>query len=491
MEHRGSPTSIVTPVLVFLGAMTLLGCGGSSGGSGSSGGGPTGPPNPVPAIQAISPNSSQQGAPSFTLSVVGSNFTSTSSVQWNGTSLPTTLVSNALLTADLPASAIAGPGPDAVTVVNPAPGGGGSAALNFAVPCVIPAPAPASGQTSARLGAYYFDGWSGPLTNFHFQGLPLGPYQDRQPFSAWQDISSCSVEQQLATAHNFGIDFFVFDWYSNVAVNDPGENLNSALEITSALPDRHGMQYAILYVDAPPFDIQPADWSTAVSAWVGYMEDPAYVRVNGEPLFFIIDVGEMHSDFGTSAAVAGALQQLRTAAQAQGLPGVYIVGGFGFADGTMGQNSLWSGFSTAQADGYDAIALYNYPFAPPPVNGMLPFSTLSQAGQWTWNQATLSSPLPFVPTVMAGWDPRPWNEAESVTGDLMWYSRTPQEVATFTQAAITWATANPQLRPEPAPTPPLVLIEAWNEFGEGSHVIPTVGDGTSYGDAIATMLQMP
>jgi len=37
----------------------------------------------------------------------------------------------------------------------------------------------------------------------------------------------------------------------------------------------------------------------------------------------------------------------------------------------------------------------------------------------------------------------------------------------------------------------LVLIEAWNEFGEGSYVIPTVGDGTSYGDALAATLTGP
>ena len=478
-------SSVVTPALVLLGAMSLLGCGGSGGG------GSKVPPNPAPAIDAISPNSSQQGGPSFTLSVVGSNFISDSSVQWNGSNLPTTFVSDALLTATVPASAVAAPGPDSVTVVNPTQGSGASAGQNLAVPCVIPSSAPASGQTTARLGAYYFDGWSAPLTNFHFQGLPLGPYQDRQPFSAWQDNSICAVEQQLATAHNFGIDFFIFDWYFNVAVNDPGENLNSALEITQALLNRYGMQYAIMYVDDPPFYVQPTDWTSAVSAWVGDMTDPDYVQINGEPAFFIIDVGQMHSIFGTSAAVFAALEQLRAAAQAQGIPGVYVVGGFGVPDGTMGQNSLSSGFATAQADGYDAIALYNYPFAPQAVNGMLPFSTLSAAGQWTWNQATLSSPLPFIPTAMAGWDPRPWDETESNSGDLMWYSRTPQEVATFAQSAITWATANPQLRPEPAPTPPLVIIEAWNEFGEGSHVIPTTGDGTSYGDAIAAMLLGP
>jgi len=471
-----------------LAAIGQFGCGGSGGGVTGDVTGP--PPNP-PMLQALSPNSSQQGGPAFTLSVVGSNFLSGATVQWNGSAMPTTVVNGNLVTANIPANAVAAASPDVVTVVNPAPGGGTSGPLDFAVPCVIPSPAPAAAQTKARVGAYYFDGWSGPLTNFHFQGLPFGPYQDRQPFSAWQDSSTCAVEQQLATAHNFGIDFFVFDWYFNVQVNDPGENLNSALQITQALPNRHGTQYAILYVDGPPFDVGPADWTSAVNEWVGYMTDPDYAQVNGKPVFFIINVGEMYQIFGSDNAVLNALAQLRSAARAQGLAGVYIVGGFGTPDGTMGQASLSDGFSIAGTDGYDAIAFYNYPFAPPAVNGMLPFSTLSEAGQWTWNQATLSSPLPFIPTAMAGWDPRPWNETEPITGDLMWYSRTPQDVATFVQDAITWTEANPQLRPEPSPTPPLVLVEAWNEFGEGSHVIPTASDGTSYGDAIAAMLLGP
>jgi hypothetical protein len=479
--RRGSTLIAMT----FLGTTTLLSCGGG-GGSGFSG-----PPNPIPAIDALSPNSSQPGGPSFTLSVVGSNFVSGASVQWNGSALPTSFVSAALITASVPASAVVSAGPDSVTVVNPAPGGGTSAASSFAIPCVIPPPATASHQTSARVGAYYFDGWSGPLTNFHFQGLPLGPYQDRQPFSAWQDNSACAVEQQLATAHNFGVDFFVFDWYFNAQVNDPGENLNSALEITQSLPDRHGMQYAILYVDGSPFDVGPSDWTTAVNEWVGYMTDTAYAQVNGEPVFFVIDVGQMRQDFGSSAAVAGAFAQLRAAAQVQGFAGVYIVGGFGIPDGTLGQHSLSDGFSIAQTDGYDAIALYNYPFAPSAVNGTVPFSTLSAAGAWTWNEAAQSSPLPFIPTAMAGWDPRPWNETESLTGDLMWYSRSPQDVAAFVQSAIAWTATNPQLRPEPPPNPPLVLIEAWNEFGEGSHIVPTAGDGTAYGDALAAMLLGP
>ena len=484
-----SRSKLTLPVsITLLANLSLLGCGGSSNSHTNSG-----PPNPAPTVAAISPNGSQQSGPALTLSVVGSNFLSSSAVQWNGSPLSTTFVTNELITATVPASSLTAAGSHTITVVNPAPGGGASNSMSFAIPCAIPSPTAAAGQTKALLGAYYFDGWSGPLTNFHFQGLPLGPYQDRQPFSAWQDFNQCAVEQQLATARNVGVDFFVFDWYYNVQANDPGENLNSALQINHSLGDRHGMQYAILYVSAPPFDVTPADWTSAINEWIGYMSDSSYLRINGLPVLFVLNVGQVLQDFGGSdAAVASALSQLRSAAQAQGLPGAYIIGGFGTPSGSMGQvGALTPGFAIAQTDGYDAVAFYGYPFAPTPVNGQLPFSTLEQAGQWTWSEAAQYGALPFIPTAMTGWDPRPWNETEPTTGDLMYYSRDPQSVATFVQSAITWVNSNPQLRTEPAPAPPLVLIEAWNEFGEGSHVIPTAGDGTTYGNAIAAMLLGP
>lgn len=480
-------TEVLVVVLVW--TSVLMSCGGSSSASQS----PPSPPqqNPAPTIAAISPNSSEQGGPDVTLSVVGSNFITSSRLEWNGTELATTFVNSTFLTAVIPAKSLLSTGRSAVTVFSPPPGGGTSTSLTFVVPCPIPAPAAASAQTKARIGAYYFDGWSGPLTNFHFQGLPFGPYQDREPFSGWQDSTPCAVEQQLAVAHNDGVDFFVFDWYYKVQVNDPGENLNSALQITHSLADRHGMQYAILYVDSAPFDVSPSDWSSAVSEWLSYMSDSAYLRINGLPALFIINVGEMRQIFGTSAAVASALAQLRTAAQGQELPGVYVVGGFGVPTGTVGQPSLTSGFDIAQQDGYDAVAFYGYAFAPVPAPGPLPFSQLAAAGQWTWDQASQYGALPFIPTAMSGWDPRPWNETESTTGDLVWYTRTPPDFTAFVESAINWTASNPQLRPEPAPAPPLVLIEAWNEFGEGSHFLPTTGDRTAYGDALAVMLQAP
>jgi len=240
-------------------------------------------------IEALSPNSSAQQSAGFVLSVVGNNFTSGSAVQWNGSNLATTFVNSKLLTARVRAGGVSMPGSYAVMVVDPE--GEESNAVSFVVPCVVAPFAAAATQTRAQVGAYYFDGWSGPLTNFHFDGLPLGSYNERQPLSGWQDSNTCAMERQLAWAHNFGVDFFIFDWYWKAEANEPSDNLNSALEVTHRLADRHGMKYAILYVDSQPFDVSAAEWPTAVSQWIGYMKDPAYMRVGRKPVFFVIDVG--------------------------------------------------------------------------------------------------------------------------------------------------------------------------------------------------------
>jgi hypothetical protein len=117
--------------------------------------------------------------------------------------------------------------------------------------------------------------------------------------------------------------------------------------------------------------------------------------------------------------------------------------------------------------------------------GLQPFSVLSSVGQWVWAQVAQESPLPFIPVVRDGWDERP------IKTDGLWYSRSPEDVAGFVKTAITWADTHPKLRPEAPPAPPMVLIEAWNELSEGSFIVPTVGAGTSFGDALAAMLQGP
>ncbi|MGB6688245.1 MAG: IPT/TIG domain-containing protein [Terracidiphilus sp.] len=89
--------------------------------------------NPAPKLVAISPSTAKHGAAGLTLTVTGSNFVKTSQVTWNGKTLSTVYVSQTKLTAAVPAANLRTSGTGSVTVVNPAPGGGTSAAGKFAI----------------------------------------------------------------------------------------------------------------------------------------------------------------------------------------------------------------------------------------------------------------------------------------------------------------------------------------------------------------------
>ena len=92
--------------------------------------------NLVPTISSLDQTCAPVGAQAFTVGVLGSNFVAGSVVRWNGSDLPTTLVNSfngPMVTAQIPASDVAAAGPVAITVFNPAPGGGSSNSLTFTI----------------------------------------------------------------------------------------------------------------------------------------------------------------------------------------------------------------------------------------------------------------------------------------------------------------------------------------------------------------------
>jgi hypothetical protein len=88
------------------------------------GGGGSQQPPVTPTISTISPNTSVAGGAAFTLTINGTNFVAASMVNFGGSAPATTFVNSTQLTAAIPAASIVSTGAPAVTVTNPAPGGG-------------------------------------------------------------------------------------------------------------------------------------------------------------------------------------------------------------------------------------------------------------------------------------------------------------------------------------------------------------------------------
>src|SRR5262249_23565337 len=80
------------------------------------------------------------GGAVFTLTVNGTGFINSSTVRFNGSNRTTTFVSATQLTAAIPATDIATAGTASITVLNPAPGGGTSNAVNFMIGQPLPPP---------------------------------------------------------------------------------------------------------------------------------------------------------------------------------------------------------------------------------------------------------------------------------------------------------------------------------------------------------------
>lgn len=109
-------------------------------------------PNPVPAITSLSPATAVAGDAGFTLTINGSNFLNNSVVKYNGADRTTNYISATQVSIAVTAADLANPATAAITVVNPAPGGGTSNTVNL--PINNPAPGAITlNPTSAIAGA--------------------------------------------------------------------------------------------------------------------------------------------------------------------------------------------------------------------------------------------------------------------------------------------------------------------------------------------------
>jgi hypothetical protein len=94
----------------------------------------------APTITSLSPSTAIAGGNGLTLTVNGTNFMTSATVQWNGSARTTTFVNPTQLTAAITADDIFAPGTASITVVNPGSNGGTSGAQTFTITGNNPVP---------------------------------------------------------------------------------------------------------------------------------------------------------------------------------------------------------------------------------------------------------------------------------------------------------------------------------------------------------------
>lgn len=328
---------------------------------------------------------------------------------------------------------------------------------------------PSSAASAAKVGAYYFEGWyhDTPGVPAAFATAELrNDFPEREPIwggGLWRGDTVAIMEQQIDLAADHGIGFFSFDWYwyGNPAATR-NDGINSGLKNFMLASNRDRMQFNINIIDAGPTTINSdAEWRQVADMLMPYLADSQYLTVGGNPLvtnFNAAGMTQANFNYFQQAAAATGIHKIEFAANVAGAASIYshvtrysAIPGWGAGEIEYPYQSL-----TEYMEGNDT-------WAP----GF--WNTESGGGQG------------YIPTVMSGFDARPWNTPPSWHFNNPALGHTPAAFGAHLQNAIDWIDANPTL----ATPDRLVMIYAWNEFGEGGYIAPTVGDPNGlYLDAI-------
>ncbi len=164
---------------------------------------------PTPTITSLSPTSATAGGTAFTLTVNGTNFLSGATVQWNGTGLSTTFLSNTQLTAAVPANLIASVASASITAVNS--GGSPSTATAFninpptpTITSLNPTSATAGGGLAFTLTVNGTNFLSGATVQWNGAGLTTTFVSNTQLTAAVPANLIASVGSASVTAVNSG-----------------------------------------------------------------------------------------------------------------------------------------------------------------------------------------------------------------------------------------------------------------------------------------------
>ncbi len=322
----------------------------------------------------------------------------------------------------------------------------------------VPEPKPVRGDF--EVGMYYFPGWATyrawkVLDDFPERRPILGYYREGDPEVA---------DWQIKWMVEHGITFMVYDWYWQAGGRQLEHGIHQGF-FNARYHDK--IKFCLLWANHnAPNTSSAEDMVNVTKYWLdNYFLRPDYYKVDGKPVVVIFSPGRFTEDMGVEG-VRQAFEKSHEMARERGLPGIY------FVSCAVPDRGL---LDTLEKEGYDALSGYNYPGAGD--NGMwvAPYDQMVTGYRDIWNAIADNTKLRYIPVTEPGWDSRPWHgpDARVRTG------RTPEKFKTMLQYAKEFVEKR-----TPDAKPKMVLVEAWNELGEGDYTEPHKQFGFGHLDAI-------
>jgi len=320
-----------------------------------------------------------------------------------------------------------------------------------------------------------------------------GHYQPRQPLWGYEpDNDPEVVERWIDVAVDHGINVFVYDWYWY----DEGPFLESPVNDGFLKAKNNSkMQFYLMWAN---HDVRRNYWNVhkftddASIMWdaavdrenfeiiverviKNYFVKPNYFKIDGKPVFSIFSIGKLLESFGGSVEeTRKALDFFREETIKAGFPGLHIQWNQG--GGSLMSKEAADRFSErVEQMGFNSVAMYNM--------GGLNEDYLVYGANSVKIRTQYDSILnvPLFPCVSVGWDDTPRFPAKGIK-DVVHYHNTPESFAALLYKAKEYADSHPE-------QPKLITINAWNEWVEGSYLLPDMLNGFGYLQAVKKVIK--
>lgn len=328
-----------------------------------------------------------------------------------------------------------------------------------------------------------------------------GHYQPYRPTWGCFDESDprwSAKEISLAAAH--GIDVFLVDWYWYSGVKIMEEALERGL---LKARNRNGVQFALMWANhnwadyfPPPFGRKwnswlpsrhsPRDWARVMDYCVAhYFRQPNYWRVEGRLFFSLFEPLRLVRELGGAKAFRKTLSATQRLLARNKLPPLHLNAM------VWGENDV----DELKEAGYSSTTTYNVTTSGKPSGNLTErYEDVIEVHGQHWAKMAATS-LPHSPVVTMGWDVTPRCERavkwpfplSPLTGNRdypygpLLVGNTPGRFGKLCSRALQHCIAT---KPEPY----ALFVNAWNEWTEGSFLLPEKRYGTRYLEAIRKAL---
>jgi hypothetical protein len=300
-------------------------------------------------------------------------------------------------------------------------------------------------------------------------------------------------EQKIEAAISHGVNTFIFDWYWY----DGKPFLEEAVDL--GFLGAANNEKANFYIMWANHDVPGNMWNcyrykTDSLLWHGevdwenykivvdrvinqYFNLPNYLKIDGMPVFSIYSLHDLVRGFNNDLEeTAKAMEYFREEVKKAGFPGLYLqlVGG-----DDDGKPRFWGVNATIpeiiKVLGVNSVTMYN--MAGKRGEDYLRYGQHAIKLREGWDSVL---DIPFFPCVSIGWDNTPRYQQYGQER-VIHYHNTPESFGALLQKAKEFADAHQE-------QPKIIVINAWNEWVEGSYLEPDILNGYGYLEAVKAVV---